>query len=132
MAGNANSGNRNGRNTLTDRVRKAMTRAIKQGDEGINGQRALSDLLAELMQTDVARFIQITGPFIPKEIIFDQSISITVALEEARHRIINHQLDQSLSNDAAPTLSLDHPQSSLCDAFNLEGDGAGLVRGSSS
>jgi hypothetical protein len=107
MAGNANSGNRNGRNNLTDKVRKAMTRAIKQGDEGINGQRALSDLLAQLMQEDVARFIQITGPFIPKEVILDQSISITVALEEARQRVIEGQvIDSPQLIEHQPTVSL--------------------------
>ena len=89
MAGNANSGNRNGRANLSDKVRKAMTRAIKQGESGAGGQRPLSDLLAQLMQEDVAKFIQITGPFIPKEIILDQSVSITLALEEARSRLID-------------------------------------------
>lgn len=107
MAGNANSGNRNGRNNLTDRVRKAMNRAIKQGDEGVNGQRALSDLLAQLMQEDVARFIQITGPFIPKEVILDQSISITVALEEARRRVIEGQvIDSPQLIEHQPTITM--------------------------
>ena len=89
MAGNANSGNHNGRLNLSDRVRKAMVRAMKQGESGVGGQRPLSDLLAQLMQEDVAKFIQITGPYIPKELIVDHQISIISALDEARQRIID-------------------------------------------
>lgn len=102
-------GNHDGGKSLTERVRKAMTRAIKQGDAGIAGQRALSELLAELMQTDVARFIQITAPYIPKEVIIDQTISIADALQEARNRVIDmgnaqviEQHPHSLLADQAP------------------------------
>lgn len=115
MAGNANSGNRNGRMNLTDRVRKAMTRAIKQGDEGINGQRALSELLAELMQSDVARFMQVAAPYIPKEIIIDQTISIADALQEARNRVIDMGQAQVIQDAPASILSAPDDTSLVVD-----------------
>ena len=132
--------NRNGGRSITEMIQRSAKKAIKQGEAGLAGKRALFELLDDLLQNDVAAFLKAVGPFVPREIVIDQSISITHALADARSRIINHQSNQSnqsLSNDAAPTLSLDHPQSSLCDAFNLEGggtggEGAGLVRGRSS
>jgi hypothetical protein len=138
MAGNANSGNRQGSKSITHRMRKAIERAIKQGDAGVNGQRALSDLTAELMQTDVLAFYNVVAKYCPQEIIIDQSISITHALADARSRIIDiTPQNQSLTHDVSDALPIEHHQSALCDALNLEGEGeggvgAGSVRGSSS
>lgn len=103
--GNHNSGNRKGRSNLTDRVRKAMERAMKQGESGLNGQRALSELLAELMQTDVSRFMQVCAPYLPKEIIIDQTISIADALAEARNRVIDMGQAQVIQDAPASILS---------------------------
>lgn len=134
MAGNANSGNRNGGKSLAHQVQKAMRRAIKQGDAGIRGQRALSELLADLMQADVARFMQVAAPYIPKEIIIDQTISIADALQEARNRVIdmgNAQIIQdapaSILSDQTDSLSLlDQPQPD--DALtSSQGEGTGGV-----
>ena len=119
MAGNSNSGNRLGGKSLQDKVRKAMLRAVKQGDEGIAGQRALSELLADLMQSDVAKFMQICAPYMPKEIILDQSISITVALEEARQRVIEgHVIDSPQLIEHQPTIII--PSTDQRDAVSVE------------
>lgn len=88
MAGNANSGRTAGK-SLPELIQAACRRAIKQGNAGLNGQRALSDLLAETMQNDPLAFLRAVAPYVPKEIILDQSVSITLALEEARSRLID-------------------------------------------
>lgn len=102
MAGNKNSG-RHGKD-LPQLIQQACKRAIKQGEAGLAGQRALSDLLAETMQNDPLAFLRAVAPYVPKEIILDQSVSITLALQEARSRLININTLQ-----AAP-LTLDHLQ----------------------
>ena len=88
MAGNANSGRTAGK-SLPELIQAACRRAIKQGNAGLNGQRALSDLLAETMQNDPLAFLRAVAPYVPKEIILDQSVSITLALQEARSRLID-------------------------------------------
>lgn len=127
MAGNFNSGNRSGGKSITEIIQRSAKKAMKQGDAGLPGKRALDQLLGDLMQNDVAAFLKAVAPYVPKEVIIDQSISITHALEEARHRIINMQpipvTDQPLTPD-----SLTQPlpsQSALCDAVTLEGEGEG-------
>jgi hypothetical protein len=138
MAGNFNSGNRSGGKSITEIIQRSAKKAMKQGDAGLPGKRALDQLLGDLMQNDVAAFLKAVAPYVPKEVIIDQSISITHALEEAKHRIINHipVIDQSLTHDVALTLP-PCQQSAPCDALSVEGEGdggvgAGLVRGSSS
>ena len=103
MAGNKNSG-RHGKD-LPQLIQQACKRAIKQGEAGLAGQRALSDLLAETMQNDPLAFLRAVAPYVPKEIILDQSVSITLALEEARSRLIDINSLQS-----AP-LTLEHSDS---------------------
>ena len=102
MAGNKNSG-RHGKD-LPQLIQQACKRAIKQGNAGLAGQRALSDLLAETMQNDPLAFLRAVAPYVPKEIILDQSVSITVALEEARNRLID------LNTLTTEPLLLDQPQ----------------------
>lgn len=127
MAGNANSGNRLAGKSLQDKVRKAMLRAIKQGDAGVNGQRALSELLGDLMQSDVARFMQVCGPYMPKEVFIDHSISILTALDEAKRRIIDVTpqtalLEHQQAFIQAPGLDQTQQMADvLCDDENSQG-----------
>lgn len=107
MAGNKNSG-RHGKD-LPQLIQQACKRAIKQGEAGLAGQRALSDLLAETMQNDPLAFLRAVAPYVPKEIILDQSVSITLALEEARSRLIDIN-----SLQPAP-LTLEHSDSARLD-----------------
>ena len=107
MAGNKNSG-RHGKD-LPQLIQQACKRAIKQGEAGLAGQRALSDLLAETMQNDPLAFLRAVAPYVPKEIILDQSVSITLALQEARSRLIDIN-----SLQAAP-LTLEHSDSARLD-----------------
>lgn len=86
--GNKNSGRTAGK-ALPELIQQACRRAIKQGNAGLAGQRSLSDLLAETMQADPLAFLRAVAPYVPKEIILDQSVSITLALEEARSRLID-------------------------------------------
>ena len=86
--GNKNSGRTAGK-ALPELIQQACRRAIKQGEAGLAGQRSLSDLLAETMQNDPLAFLRAVAPYVPKEIILDQSVSITLALEEARSRLID-------------------------------------------
>lgn len=109
MAGNANSGNRNGGKSITEIVQRAAKRAIKQGDHGLGGQRSLDNLLAETMQNDPLAFLKAIAPYVPREVILDQSVSITLALEEARSRLIDINSLQS-----AP-LTLEHSDSAKLD-----------------
>lgn len=110
MAGNHNSGRTAGK-ALPELIQSACRRAIKQGNAGVRGQRALADLLAEQMQTDPLAFLRAVAPFVPKEIIIDQTISIADALTEARNRVIdmgNAQIVQdapvSILSDQSDTL----------------------------
>lgn len=107
MAGNKNSG-RHGKD-LPQLIQQACKRAIKQGNAGLAGQRALSDLLAETMQNDPLAFLRAVAPYVPKEIILDQSVSITLALQEARSRLIDIN-----SLQPAP-LTLEHSDSAMLD-----------------
>lgn len=115
MAGNANSGNRNGGKSLAQRVQNAMQRAIKQGEVGAYGQRALSELLAELMQNDVAKFLQVAAPYIPKEIIIDQTINIADALAEARNRVIDMGRAQVIEDSPHSILSIEDDSAQVAD-----------------
>ena len=105
MAGNKNSG-RHGKD-LPQLIQAACKRAIKQGEAGLAGQRSLSDLLAETMQNDPLAFLRAVAPYVPKEIILDQSVSITLALQEARSRLIDIN---SLQSDP---LTLEHSDSAM-------------------
>ena len=105
MAGNKNSG-RHGKD-LPQLIQQACKRAIKQGEAGLAGQRSLSDLLAETMQNDPLAFLRAVAPYVPKEIILDQSVSITLALQEARSRLIDIN---SLQSDP---LTLEHSDSAM-------------------
>jgi hypothetical protein len=89
MAGNANSGNRQGGKSITELVQRAAKRAIKQGEHGLGGQRALDDLLAETMQNDPLAFLKAIAPYVPREVVIDQTISISAALLEAQQRVID-------------------------------------------
>ncbi len=78
--------------TLHHRITRAMNRAIKQGEAGVRGQKSLDILLQDLMQQDVALFLKTVAPFVPRELIIDQSISITGAIDQARERLITGQV----------------------------------------
>ena len=118
MAGNRNSGRTAGK-SLPELIQAACRRAIKQGNAGLQGQRALSDLLAEQMQTDPLAFLRAVAPYVPKEIILDQSISITVALEEARQRVIQGQvIDSTQLIEHQPTVII--PSTDQRDAVSVE------------
>lgn len=95
MAGNANSGNRNGGKSITEMIQRSAKKAIRQGEAGLGGKRKLDELLGDLMQNDVSAFLKAVSPFVPRELVIDQSISITVALEEARQRVIQGQVIDS-------------------------------------
>ena len=41
------------------------------------------------MQNDPLAFLRAVAPYVPKEIILDQSVSIALALQEARSRLID-------------------------------------------
>ncbi len=89
MAGNANSGNRTGGKSITEMIQRSARKAIKQGEAGLGGRKALDQLLGDLMQSDVSAFLKAVSPFVPREVVVDHSISIVSALEQARQRIID-------------------------------------------
>ena len=88
MAGNANSGNPRGGKSITEMIQRAAKRAIKQGDSHPR-LRSLDELLSDTMQSDPLAFLKAVAPYVPKEIMIDNSISIVMALDEARQRIID-------------------------------------------
>ena len=121
MAGNKNSG-RHGKD-LPQLIQQACKRAIKQGEAGLAGQRSLSDLLAETMQNDPLAFLRAVAPYVPKEIILDQSVSITLALQEARSRLIDIN---SLQSDP---LTLEHSDSAMLNDQSAVLDAVTLSQG---
>jgi hypothetical protein len=127
MAGNKNSGRTAGK-SLPELIQSACRRAIKQGNAGLDGQRALADLLAEQMQVDPLAFLRTVAPYCPKEVFIDYSISITSALEQARSRVINMGQAEVITDQTAitPLMQLDSIQSDdqstvLCDAPDSQG-----------
>lgn len=81
--------NRNGGRSITEMIQRAAKKAIKQGEAGLGGKRALSELLDDVMQNDPLAFLRAVAPYVPKEIVMDHSISIVDALEQARQRVID-------------------------------------------
>ena len=69
-------------------IQRAAKRAIKQGDSHPR-LRSLDELLSDTMQSDPLAFLKAVAPYVPKEIMIDNSISIVMALDEARQRIID-------------------------------------------
>lgn len=113
MAGNHNSGRRKGEKSLPELIQAACRRAIKQGNAGHAGQRALSELLAEQMQTDPLGFLRAVAPYVPKEILVDHQISIAGALQEAKERVIG-------SGSAVPSLADQRCDQVIIEAQVLE------------
>lgn len=113
MAGNQNSGRRKGEKGLPELIQSACRRAIKQGNAGLAGQRALSELLAEQMQTDPLGFLRAVAPYVPKEILVDHQISIAGALQEARERVIGN-------GSAVPSLEGQRCSQAIIEAHAIE------------
>lgn len=134
MAGNANSGNRNGGKSITEMIQRAAKKAIKQGEQGFAGKRSLAMLLDDLMQNDVQAFLKTVAPYVPREVIIDQTISIADALQEARNRVIdmgNAQIVQDapqsiLSDNSDPLLVIDQSTPSSEPAVS-QGERTGWV-----
>lgn len=119
--GNKNSGRLPGKN-LSELIQAACVRAVKQGKHGLAGQRELSELLAEQMQTDPFGFLRAVAPYVPKDVFIDHQISISAALAEAHGRVINmgKDADQLCLDAQAPEaidleLVLDEQMSELND-----------------
>ena len=113
--------NRNGGRSITEMIQRSAKKAIKQGEAGLAGKRSLSELLDNLLQDDVVGFLKAVAPYCPREIILDQSISITVALEEARSRMIDLNTINHLASDQP---AIEHQD---CTTLPLQVDQAAVV-----
>lgn len=130
--------NRNGGKSITEMIQRAAKKAIKQGEAGLGGKRSLAMLLDDLMQNDVQAFLKTVAPYVPREVVIDQTISITSALLEAQQRVIdmgNAQIVQDapqsiLSDQSDPLLIIDQSTPSSEPAVSQGGSTGGVGAGS--
>ena len=124
--------NRNGGKSITEMIQRAAKKAIKQGEAGLGGKRSLAMLLDELMQNDVQAFLKTVAPYVPREVVIDQTISITSALIEAQQRVIDMGSVQVIDDKQVMQLSSQidpHTLSDQSDALELVAISQGGVQG---
>ena len=79
--------NPQGGKSLTAKFQQALNKALKQAEYHDN-RKSLDVLLADLMQDDVAKFMQVASPYLPKELIIDAGINLIDIINQANQRTL--------------------------------------------
>lgn len=88
--------NRKGSHDIASTVRGAFLRAAKQSEED---NRPLSTIMLEMLQKDPKGCLDTVAKFVPKEMLIEQSIEITLA--EMSDEAVDGEIARLLAETAA-------------------------------